>query len=67
MLLLALGWWGVGSCNQGKDEMEGWVDAFDDLRWVLELMLKVVDQDEGEGTIPAKRAASSDDRPVSKR
>lgn len=72
VLLLALGWWGVGACDQGDEEMERWADAFDDLRWALEFMLNEgdedeVDEDEGKQTIPAKRAAAGDDRPVSKR
>lgn len=45
LLILTLGWWGVGASDQGPDELERWAAALDELRWVLEFLLN----DEGDG------------------
>lgn len=50
LLLLTLGWWGVGASDQIEaqtDEIEGqtstWSKAFNDLGWVLESLLEIDD------------------------
>ena len=82
LLLLSLGWWGLGASDQGEDVLSWWACAFDDLRWVLEFLVSEEndnqesdkegdEKDEGDGansTVPAKCAISSDaHHPVSKR
>ena len=38
LLLLTLGWWGLGASSQGKDVLWWWAYALGDLRWVLEFL-----------------------------
>ena len=39
LLILTLGWWGLGASDQGDDELSQWASAFDDLRWVMEFLV----------------------------
>ena len=39
VLLLSLGWWGLGTSDQGEDMLSWWACTFDDLRWVLEFLV----------------------------
>ena len=39
LLLLPLGWWGVGASDLGEDMLSRWASAFDNLRWVLEFLI----------------------------
>ena len=47
LLLLSLGWWGLGTSDQGEDALSWWAYAFNDLRWVLEFLVSE-DNDNGE-------------------
>lgn len=54
LLLLSLGWWGLGASDQGEDALGRWGYAFDDLRWVLEFLVSgeadgVESDEEGDG------------------
>ena len=55
LLLLTLGWWGLGASDQGAEELGRWAEAFDDLRCVLGFLLNkqvVHREDEDEEPLP---------------
>lgn len=56
-------------CDQGDEEIEKWVDTFNDLNWVLKLLLKLNRDDDAEDeAIPVKHPCSvADSFPLSKR
>lgn len=71
LLLLTLGWWGVGAFDQDATELERWGEAFDDVRWLLDMLIseeeELAEEDEGEGegkSIPVKRPSPSDANPT---
>jgi hypothetical protein len=46
LLLLTLGWWGVGASDESSQELERWGEAFDDLRRVLEILISEDNNDD---------------------
>ena len=48
LLLLTIGWWGVGTLDQGTAEIERWGKAFDNLHNVLYFWVTDEDKEEGE-------------------
>lgn len=68
LLILTLGWWGVGASNQGPNELERWAATLDELKWVLEFLLNDEgdrgDNEEGDDnemveTVPVKHASTN--------
>ena len=47
-LLLTLGWWGVGASGQVKLHIDKWMKAYNNLCWVLDVLLDGGIQNEGE-------------------
>lgn len=58
LLILTLGWWGLGASDQGDKELTRWASAFDDLRFVMEFLLN---EEEEEGNCGGEREDSEED------
>ena len=65
LFFLTLGWWAVGASDQGDEAVKKWADAFDNFRWVLELLLN--EESEEETRMPDKCTDARDPCPLSKR
>ena len=66
LLFLTLRWWAVSASDQGDEALKKWANAFDDFRWVLELLLNEESEEEME-RMPNKCTDAHDPCPLPKR